>query len=123
MVIAIGALKEGSTTEVRDEIAAVKAACGEVLLKVIIETCLLTDEEKVLACELSRAAGADFVKTSTGFSKAGATVGDVALMRRAVGEAMGVKASGGIGSIEAATAMIAAGASRIGTSSGVKLVR
>jgi deoxyribose-phosphate aldolase len=122
MVMAIGALKDGRTIEVRDEIAAVKATCGEVLLKVIIETCLLSDQEKVVACELSRAAGADFVKTSTGFAKAGATVGDVALMRRTVGDAMGVKAAGGIGSVAAATAMIAAGASRIGTSSGVKLV-
>jgi deoxyribose-phosphate aldolase len=122
MVMAIGALKGGRTGEVRDEIAAVKAACGGVLLKVIIETCLLSNDEKVLACELSRDAGADFVKTSTGFSRSGATTDDVALMRRVVGAAMGVKASGGISTYEAAVVMIAVGASRIGTSSGVKLV-
>lgn len=122
MVMAIGALKDGRKIEVRDEIVAVKAICGHVLLKVIIEACLLSSDEKVLACELSRDAGADFVKTSTGFSKSGATPDDVALMRRVVGTAMGVKASGGISTYEAAVVMIAAGASRIGTSSGVKLV-
>lgn len=93
MVIPVGRLKAGEHDEVRDDIAAVKAACGDALLKVIIETCLLTDDEKVTACLLSRDAGADFVKTSTGFSSGGATAHDVALMRQTVGEAMGVKAS------------------------------
>jgi deoxyribose-phosphate aldolase len=122
MVLAIGALKSGQADAVRDEIAAVKAACNGALLKVIIETCLLTDDEKVLACQLARDAAADFVKTSTGFSKSGATVADIALMRRTVGAAMGVKASGGVSTLETALAMVAAGASRIGTSSGVRLV-
>jgi deoxyribose-phosphate aldolase len=122
MVLAIGALKSGQTAVVRDEIAAVKTACNGALLKVIIETCLLTDDEKVLACRLARDAGADFVKTSTGFAKSGATVADVALMRRTVGPALGVKASGGVSTLETALAMVAAGASRIGTSSGVRLV-
>jgi deoxyribose-phosphate aldolase len=122
MVMAIGALKSGQSGAVRDEIAAVKAACDRALLKVIIETCLLTDDEKVLACRLARDAGANFVKTSTGFSKSGATTADVALMRRTVGTALGVKASGGVSTREAALAMVAAGASRIGTSSGVRLV-
>jgi deoxyribose-phosphate aldolase len=100
----------------------VKAACNGALLKVLIEACLLTDAEKVLACELARDAGADFVKTSTGFSKGGATTADVALMRRTVGNKMGVKAAGGISTFEAAQAMVAAGASRIGASSSVRLV-
>ena len=122
MVLAVGALKSGQTEVVRDEIAAVKAACNGALLKVIIEACLLTEPEKVMACELSRDAGADFVKTSTGFSKSGATAADVALMRRTVGTAMGVKAAGGISTFEAALAMVAAGASRIGASASVRMV-
>jgi len=122
MVLAVGALKAGQTELVRNEIAAVKAACNGAVLKVIIEACLLTDAEKVLACELARDAGADFVKTSTGFSKSGATTADVALMRRTVGTALGVKAAGGISTFEAALAMIAAGASRIGASSSVRMV-
>jgi deoxyribose-phosphate aldolase len=122
MVAAIGALKAGQADTVRADIAAVKAACKGALLKVIIEACLLTDDEKVLACRLAAAAGADFVKTSTGFSKSGATVADVALMRRTVGSAMGVKAAGGISSRETALAMVAAGASRIGASAGPRLL-
>jgi deoxyribose-phosphate aldolase len=122
MVLAIGALKSGQTDVVRDEIAAVKAACNGALLKVIIEACLLTDDEKVLACELARDAGADFVKTSTGFSKSGATTADIALMRRTVGNVMGVKAAGGVSTFEAALAMVAAGASRIGASASVRMV-
>ena len=122
MVLAVGALKSGQTEVVRDEIAAVKAACNGALLKVIIEACLLTEPERVLACELSRDAGADFVKTSTGFSKSGATAADVALMRRTVGTAMGVKAAGGISTFEAALAMVEAGASRIGASASVRMV-
>lgn len=122
MVIAIGALKDGRLDAVRDDIAAVRRACGGAVLKVILETCLLTDEEKRTACRLAREAGADFVKTSTGFSTGGATVEDVALMRAAVGDALGVKASGGVRSLGAARAMVAAGANRIGTSSGVALM-
>lgn len=122
MVLAVGALKSGQADVVRDEIAAVKAACNGALLKVIIEACLLTEPEKVLACELSRDAGADFVKTSTGFSKSGATAADVALMRRTVGTAMGVKAAGGISTFETALAMVEAGASRIGASASVRMV-
>lgn len=122
MVIPIGLLKAGRTSEVRDDIAAVRQACGDALLKVIIETCLLTDDEKVLACRLSQEAGADFVKTSTGFAGGGATVEDVALMRRTVGDEMGVKASGGVRTTEDARRMIAAGASRIGASASVAIV-
>ncbi len=106
----------------RDDIAAVRHASGSAVLKVIFETCLLTDEEKRTACRLAREAGADFVKTSTGFSTGGATVEDVALMRAEVGDALGVKASGGVRSLAAARAMVAAGASRIGTSSGMALM-
>jgi deoxyribose-phosphate aldolase len=122
MVITIGALKDGQIDHVRDDIAAVKRACGDALLKVIIEACLLTEAEKVAACRLSREAGADFVKTSTGFSSGGATVEDVALMRRTVGEGMGVKASGGIRTFEDAVAMIKAGATRIGASASIAIV-
>ena len=100
----------------------VKAACGSVLLKVIIEACLLTDDEKVQACLAAKRAGADYVKTSTGFSKSGATVADVALMRRTVGTEMGVKAAGGVHNRAEAEAMINAGASRIGASSGIAIV-
>ncbi len=122
MVINLGALRDGRRADVRDDIAAVRRACGGAVLKVIIETCLLSDEEKRAACLLAAEAGADFVKTSTGFSTGGATVADVALMRAAVGSALGVKASGGIRTLEGAQALVAAGASRIGASSGVALV-
>ena len=122
MVIAIGALREGRADAVRDDIAAVRAACPGRVLKVIIETCLLDDAQKRLACRLAAEAGADFVKTSTGFSTGGATAADVALMRAVVGDALGVKASGGIRTRAVAEAMIAAGATRIGASSGVALV-
>ncbi|KQL39891.1 deoxyribose-phosphate aldolase [Bacillus sp. FJAT-25509] len=124
MVINISALKEKNDELVeRDVRAVVDAAKGKALVKVIIETCLLTDEEKVRACELSVKAGADFVKTSTGFSTGGATVEDVALMRKTVGENVGVKASGGVRSLKDVENVVAAGANRIGTSSGVKLVQ
>ena len=122
MVINVGALKDGDYDIVRDDIKAVKEACGDVLLKVIIETCLLTDEEKVKACELSVEAGADYVKTSTGFSTGGATAEDVALMRKTVGEGLGVKASGGIRDKETAEKMVAAGASRLGTSATIAIL-
>ncbi|MGI6377770.1 deoxyribose-phosphate aldolase [bacterium] len=121
MVINVGALKAGFYDYVYGDIkAVVKAAKGR-LVKVIIETCLLSDEEKVQACKLALEAGADFVKTSTGFSTGGATVHDVSLMRKTVGDKLGVKASGGIRSREDLEALVQAGASRIGTSSGVKL--
>lgn len=123
MVIAIGALKDGQDELVEKDIAGVvAAAAGKALVKVIIETCLLTDEEKTRACLLAKKAGADFVKTSTGFSTGGADSRDIALMRAAVGSDMGVKASGGISSLEIAEKMILAGATRIGTSHGVRLV-
>ncbi|HEL1619385.1 TPA: deoxyribose-phosphate aldolase [Streptococcus suis] len=123
MVINIGALKDKNYDLVLEDIKAVVAASGDKLVKVIIETCLLTDEEKVKACELSKQAGADFVKTSTGFSTGGATVEDVALMRKTVGPDMGVKASGGARSYEDAIAFIEAGATRIGASSGVAIMK
>ncbi|OSQ35983.1 deoxyribose-phosphate aldolase [Thalassospira mesophila] len=122
MVIALGLLKSGDTDGVRADIAAVKDACGDAVLKVIIETALLTDEQKVLACELSKQAGADFVKTSTGFAGGGATVEDIALMRKTVGPDLGVKASGGVRTTEDALKMIAAGASRIGASASIKII-
>ncbi len=123
MVLNIGALKGGDLKTVEADIRAVRqAAAGPTVLKVIIETCLLTDKEKIRACEIAKHAGADFVKTSTGFSSGGATVEDVALMRRIVGHEMGVKASGGIKDWLAAVAMIKAGADRIGTSAGVVIV-
>ncbi len=122
MVIDIGGLKDRQFDAVRADIAAVKKACGSALLKVIIETCLLTDEEKVIACRLSAEAGADYVKTSTGFSTAGATAADVALMRETVGEALGVKASGGIRTREDTLKMLAAGASRIGASASLAII-
>jgi deoxyribose-phosphate aldolase len=124
MVINIGALKAGDTDTVARDIAAVAKACHEAdaVLKVIIEAALLTDEEKEVACRLAVNAGADFVKTSTGFGPGGATVEDVALMRRTVGPVIGVKAAGGIGSYAQAQEMIAAGATRIGASAGVKIV-
>ncbi|RUT30644.1 deoxyribose-phosphate aldolase [Paenibacillus zeisoli] len=123
MVINIGALKDGDHTLVEQDIkAVVEAAAGKALVKVIIETSLLTDEEKVKASELAVRAGADFVKTSTGFSSGGATPEDVALMRRTVGDQVGVKASGGVRSLEDMTKMVEAGATRIGASSGVKIM-
>lgn len=122
MVINIGALKAGNDALVLDDIKAVVDASGDKLVKVIIEACLLTDDEKVRACQLSKEAGADYVKTSTGFSTGGATVADVTLMRKTVGPDMGVKASGGARSYEDAIAFIEAGASRIGASSGVAIM-
>ena len=123
MVIAVGRLKGGEDDAVEQDIAAVAGAVqGKALLKVIIETCFLTDEEKVRACKLAKAAGADFVKTSTGFSTGGATAADVKLMRETVGAGMGVKASGGIGSAAEAAAMAEAGATRIGTSHGMEII-
>ncbi len=125
MVINIGALKSGDDCTVEDDIRAVAEAAHEnnVLLKVIIETALLTDEEKVRACLASKNAGADFVKTSTGFAKGGATADDVALMRRTVGRNLGVKASGGVKGIDDARKMFEAGATRIGASVGVKIAQ
>lgn len=118
MVINIGAVKDGDWETVKRDIeAVVNVSRGKAKVKVILETCLLTDEEKVKACQVSKLAGADFVKTSTGFSKGGATIEDVRLMRQTVGSSMGVKASGGVRTREDADAMIAAGASRIGASS------
>ncbi|CAH0121243.1 MULTISPECIES: deoxyribose-phosphate aldolase [unclassified Paenibacillus] len=122
MVLNIGLLKSKRDDLAQEDIVAVVAAAkGKALVKVIIETSLLTDEEKVRACKLAVAAGADFVKTSTGFSTGGATIEDVALMRRTVGPDMGVKASGGVRSRQDVLAMIEAGANRIGTSSGVAI--
>jgi deoxyribose-phosphate aldolase len=128
MVINVGALKSGLYDFVRDDIAGVVSSCKKnkrksALLKVILETFLLSDDEKKLACEIAKAAGADFVKTSTGFNGGGATVEDIRLMRSVVGESMGVKASGGVRSYEQAAAMIEAGANRIGTSSGISIVQ
>jgi len=125
MVINIGALKAGETELVARDIRSVVEVAHKAgaLVKVIIETALLTDEEKVVACLLAKEAGADFVKTSTGFSGGGATVHDVALMRRTVGPSLGVKASGGIHTHEEAAALVAAGATRIGASAGVKIIQ
>jgi deoxyribose-phosphate aldolase len=125
MVLAIGRLKAGEHGAVADDIRQVAEAAhaGGALLKVIIETALLSDEEKVVACLLAARAGADFVKTSTGFSGGGATAEDIALMRRVVGPDVGVKASGGVRTLADARALIAAGASRIGASAGVAIVR
>ncbi|SMG56274.1 deoxyribose-phosphate aldolase [Paenibacillus aquistagni] len=123
MVINVGELKAGNDALVQQDIeAVVKAASGKAIVKVIIETCLLTDDEKVRACKLAVQAGADFVKTSTGFSKGGATKEDVALMKSTVGEQAEVKASGGVRSLEDVKLMIEAGATRIGASSGVSIV-
>ena len=122
MVINIGALKSRNFDLVERDIRAVVEAAKGTLVKVIIETCLLTDDEKVKACQIAQKAGADFVKTSTGFSTGGATVRDVALMRKTVGPDMGVKASGGARSYEDALAFIEAGATRIGASSGVAIM-
>lgn len=124
MVINIGALKDKDYDTVRDDIeAVVEEAKGKALVKVIIETSLLNDQEKVKACELAKEAGADFVKTSTGFSSGGATVEDVKLMRDTVGDDMGVKASGGVRDLGIAKKMVIAGASRIGASAGVKIAK
>ena len=122
MVINIGALKSRNFDLVERDIRAVVEAAKGTLVKVIIETCLLTDDEKVKACQIAQKAGADFVKTSTGFSTGGATVRGVALMRKTVGPDMGVKASGGARSYEDALAFIEAGATRIGASSGVAIM-
>ncbi|GAB6989331.1 deoxyribose-phosphate aldolase [Paenibacillus pini] len=124
MVINIGALKDKNDRVVEQDIkAVVEAAKGKALVKVIIETCLLTDEEKERACRLSVQAGADFVKTSTGFSTGGATPEDIRLMRQTVGPDIGVKASGGVRSLEDMNQMVEAGATRIGASSGVKIMQ
>jgi deoxyribose-phosphate aldolase len=123
MVINVGMLKAGHYEYVENEIRELKQVAGKLILKVIIETCLLTDEEKVKACELSVKAGADYVKTSTGFSTGGATVSDIALMRKTVGPDLGVKASGGVRTYEDMVNMVEAGATRIGTSSGPKLMK
>jgi len=125
MVINIGALKSGDLHTVERDIEAVTAPCHDcgAITKVIIEAALLTDDEKVAACTLAKAAGADYVKTSTGFGPGGATPADVALMRRVVGAEMGVKAAGGIRDLEGVQAMIAAGATRVGASAGVKILQ
>lgn len=124
MVINVGALKDKEYDVVFEDIKKVKGACkNKAILKVIIEACLLTEEEKVKACELSKEAGADFVKTSTGFSTGGATVEDVKLMRKTVGTKIGVKASGGIRDKETAQAMVEAGANRLGTSATVGIIK
>lgn len=124
MVINIAMLKDKEYDYVENEIhQIVEAAKDKAIVKIIIETCLLTDEEKIKACELSQKAGADFVKTSTGFSTGGATVHDIAIMRKTVGAEMGVKASGGVHTHEEALAMVEAGATRIGASAGVKLLK
>ena len=123
MVINVGMLKAGHDDYVQQEIYEIKQAVGrDIVLKVIIETCLLSDEEIVRACKAAKAAGADFVKTSTGFSTGGATVHAVSLMRQTVGKEMGVKASGGVRTHEDLIAMVEAGANRIGTSSGAKII-
>lgn len=124
MVVNIGSLKSGEHEAVREDIAVVATACHSAgaIVKVILETALLTDAEKMLACTLAMEAGADFVKTSTGFGSAGATTGDVALLRRMVGSKAGVKASGGIRSLEHLREMVAAGANRIGASASVAIV-
>jgi len=124
MVINIGALLSGHAALVEREIQQIAAAAhaSGAILKVILETCLLSDSQKTLACQLSKEAGADFVKTSTGFSSGGATEADVALMRSAVGPALGVKASGGVRSFDALARMVRAGASRIGTSAGAQII-
>jgi deoxyribose-phosphate aldolase len=125
MVINVGALKSGDLKVVERDIEAVTAPCrdGNAISKVIIEAALLTDEEKITACTIAKTAGADFVKTSTGFASGGATAADVALMRRVVGEDMGVKAAGGVRDLEGLKAMVAAGATRIGASAGVRIVQ
>lgn len=123
MVVNIGWVKDGLDGQVLDEIKKIKAACGDKILKVIIETCLLTEEEKLRMCKIVTEAGADFIKTSTGFSKAGATLDDVRLMRNNVGANVLVKAAGGISNLEDAENMLKEGASRLGTSRVVKAVQ
>lgn len=122
MVINVGMLKSGNYDYVKEEIKLLKETAGKLILKVIIETCLLTDDEIIAVCKLAKEAGADFVKTSTGFSSGGATVHAVKLMRETVGPEMGVKASGGIRTREDMLAMVDAGATRIGTSAGTKII-
>lgn len=123
MVIEIGRLKEKDYDYVLNDIKACKKSCGANILKVIIETCLLTDEEKIKACELAVKAGADFVKTSTGFSTGGAKASDISLMRKTVGENIGVKASGGIHNKKEAMEMVEAGANRIGASKSIEICK
>lgn len=125
MVMNVGALKSGDDAAVEEDIRRVADAChrGNAICKVILENCLLADEEKIHACKIAVHAGADYVKTSTGFNAGGATVEDVALMRATVGPKIGVKASGGIRTLEDLQKMVAAGATRIGTSSGVKIIQ
>lgn len=122
MVINVGAIMSGDWALVERDIAAVVAAAGSAKVKVILETCLLSDEEKVKACEISKKVGAAFVKTSTGYSSGGATIHDVALMRATVGPDVGVKASGGVRTYEDAVAMLNAGANRLGASAGIKII-
>ena len=123
MVINIGLLKSGKIDLFERDIKKVREACKASVLKVIIETCLLNDKEKILACQIAKEYGADFVKTSTGFSTGGATEHDIELMRKTVGDKMGVKASGGIKTYENAIRMINAGANRLGTSSGIAIMK
>lgn len=123
MVINIGELKAGNYAYVENEIRTLKNTCGNRILKVIIETCLLTDEEKIKMCEIVTSAGADFIKTSTGFSKAGATFEDIKLFSEHIGEGVKMKAAGGISSIEDAEEFVRLGASRLGTSRIVKIVK
>ena len=123
MVINVGALKDKEYDVVCNDIKEVKKACGQALLKVIIETCLLTDEEKVKACELAKEAGADYVKTSTGFSTAGATFEDIALFSKHIGPNVKMKAAGGIASLDDAEKFLSLGADRLGTSRIIKLVK
>lgn len=123
MVVNIGWVKDGKYQEIEDEIRQIHEACGGKLLKVIIETCLLTEEEKIRMCETVTSAGAEFIKTSTGFSTAGATFADVELMRKHVGKEVKVKAAGGIASLEDAEKFIALGADRLGTSRIVKIIK
>lgn len=123
MVINIGHLKDKKYDEIEDEIRALKKVCGDKILKVIIETCLLTDEEKIKMCEIVTKAGADFIKTSTGFSTAGATFADIALFKEHVGKDVKIKAAGGISSLEDAEKFISLGASRLGTSRIVKILK
>ena len=123
MVINVGALKQGNDDEIKEEICLLKKACGTKILKVIIETCLLTDEEKVKMCHIVTEAGADYIKTSTGFSKGGATPADVALMAKNVGEGVRVKAAGGISDFADAEEFLTLGADRLGTSRLVKAMK
>lgn len=123
MVVNIGWVKDGKYQEIEDEIRQIHEACGGKILKVIIETCLLTEEEKIRMCETVTSAGAEFIKTSTGFSAAGATFADVELMRKHVGKEVKVKAAGGIASLEDAERFIALGADRLGTSRIVKIIK